>query len=202
MRAVQVSEQGSRLQEAQNPAPLTDFPKYTARTETGLWHFSSQLGGAPSSLTVAGVLEGIDATHILDRPLVDATGIQGNYDIELTAPAELPDNRPSASELIKAFEKQLASKIPELAGRRVAATWTFESTRKEITSSAATTPDRGKLLHAPECRKQGSAIGASEPRVPRDRGLSNTSSSVQHSSKRRNLPALQQDSFAVPISAR
>jgi len=47
----------------------------------------------------------------------------------------------------KAFEKQLANRIPELAGQHVPVTWSFESTRKEITSTAATTPDRGKLLH-------------------------------------------------------
>jgi uncharacterized protein (TIGR03435 family) len=99
------------MQEAKKPAPPTDFPKYTTRTESDLWHFSSQLGGAPSGLTVAGVLEAIDATHILDCPLVDATGIQGNYDIELTAPAEVPENRPAASELLKALEKQLGLKV-------------------------------------------------------------------------------------------
>jgi uncharacterized protein (TIGR03435 family) len=108
---VRVSGQGSKLQEAKNPAPPTDFPKYTTRTESDLWHFSSQLGGAPSGLTVAGILEAIDATHILDHPLVDATGIQGNYDIELTAPAEVPENRPAASELLKALEKQLGLKV-------------------------------------------------------------------------------------------
>ena len=108
---VRVSEQGSTLLEAKNPAPATDFPKYTTRTAAGMWHFSSQLGGAPSGLTVAGLLEAIDATHILDRPLVDATGIQGNYDIELTAPAEIPENKPSPSELIRAFEKQLGLKV-------------------------------------------------------------------------------------------
>ena len=107
---VRVSEQGSKLQAAKNPAPPTDFPKYTTRIETGLWHFSSQLGGAPSGLTVAGFLEGIDATHILDRPLVDATGIPGNYDIELSAPADVPENKPDASELLKALEKQLGLK--------------------------------------------------------------------------------------------
>jgi hypothetical protein len=48
----------------------------------------------------------------------------------------------------KAFERQLADRIPELAGQRVPANWTFEGTRKEITSTVATTPDRGKLLHA------------------------------------------------------
>jgi len=48
----------------------------------------------------------------------------------------------------KAFEKQLAGKIPELAGQRVPADWKFESTRREITSTAATTPERGKLLHS------------------------------------------------------
>ncbi|MEO8368401.1 MAG: patatin-like phospholipase family protein [Candidatus Solibacter sp.] len=48
----------------------------------------------------------------------------------------------------EAFKKQLASKTPELVRQRVPATWTFESTRQEITSTAATTPDRGKLLHA------------------------------------------------------
>jgi hypothetical protein len=54
--------------------------------------FSSQLGWAPSRLPIAGVLEAIDATHILDRPLVNTIGIRGNYDIELTAPAEVPEN--------------------------------------------------------------------------------------------------------------
>jgi uncharacterized protein (TIGR03435 family) len=108
---VRGSEQGSKLQEAKNPAPPTDFPKYTTKTETGLWHFSSQLGGAPSGLTIAGLLEAIDATHILDRPLVDATGIQGNYDIELSASSDVPQNRPGPSELIKALEKQLGLKV-------------------------------------------------------------------------------------------
>src|SRR5579862_6700230 len=99
------------MEEAKNPAPPTDFPKYTTKTGEGLWHFSSQLGGAPSGLTVAGFLEAIDATRILDRPLVDATGIQGNYDIELSAPADAPQNRPDPSELLKAFEKQLGLKV-------------------------------------------------------------------------------------------
>ena len=108
---VRVSGQGLKLREARNPAPPTDFPKYTTRTEADLWHFSSQLGGAPSGLTVGGFLEAIDATRILDRPLVDATGIHGYYDIELTAPAEVPDNRwPASSELLKALEKQLGLK--------------------------------------------------------------------------------------------
>ena len=48
----------------------------------------------------------------------------------------------------KGFEKQLANRIPELAGQRVPAAWSFEATRREITSPAATTPDRGKLLHS------------------------------------------------------
>jgi uncharacterized protein (TIGR03435 family) len=107
---VRISEHGSKLQEAKNPAPPTDFPKYTTKIEAGLWHFSSQLGGAPSGLTVAGFLEAIDATHILGRPLVDGTGIQGNYDIELGAPADVPENRPDPSELLKALEKQLGLK--------------------------------------------------------------------------------------------
>ena len=42
---------------------------------------------------------------------MDATGIQGNYDIELTAPAEIPENRPAASELLKALEKQRGLKV-------------------------------------------------------------------------------------------
>lgn len=108
---VRVSEQGSKLQEARKPAPPTDFPKYTTRTEKGLWHFSSQLGGTPSGLTISGFLEAIDATHILDRPLVDSTGIQGNYDIELSVPADVPPNRPDPSELIKALVKQLGLKV-------------------------------------------------------------------------------------------
>jgi uncharacterized protein (TIGR03435 family) len=108
---VRVSEHGAKLQEAKNPGPPTDFPKYTTKTETGLWHFSSQLGGSPSGLTVAGFLEAIDAAHILDGPLVDATGISGNYDIELSAPADDPQNRPDASELLQALEKQLGLKV-------------------------------------------------------------------------------------------
>jgi uncharacterized protein (TIGR03435 family) len=107
---VRVSERGLKLQSAKTPAPPTDFPKYTAKTETGTWHFSSQLGGAPSGLTMAGFLEALDATHILDRPLVDATGIPGTFDIELTAPVDLPDSKPDASELLKALDNQLGLK--------------------------------------------------------------------------------------------
>jgi hypothetical protein len=91
------SRLGSKLQAAKNPAPPTHFPKYTTRTESEFWRYSSQLGGAPSGLTVAGALEAIDATHIPDHPSVDSTGIQGHYDIELTAQAEVPENRPAAS---------------------------------------------------------------------------------------------------------
>ena len=112
MRAFEVraSERGSRLREAVNPAQPTDFPKYSTRIESGVWHLSSQLGGAPSGLTVAGFLEAINGMHILDRPLVDATGVQGYYDMDLTAPAEVPDNRPAASELLGALDKQLGLK--------------------------------------------------------------------------------------------
>ncbi len=107
---VRASERGPRLRESANPAQPTDFPKYSTRMEGGLWHFTSQLSGAPSGLTVSGFLEALDATHILDRPLVDATGISGNYDIDLTAPAEVPDNKPDPSELLGALEKQLGLK--------------------------------------------------------------------------------------------
>lgn len=41
---------------------------------------------------------------------MDATGIQGKYDIELTAPAEVPEKRLAASELLKPLEKRLALK--------------------------------------------------------------------------------------------
>jgi uncharacterized protein (TIGR03435 family) len=107
---VRASEQGSRLKQAANPAPPTDFPKYSARAEKGEWHMSSQLAGAPSGLTVAGFLEALTTLHILDRPLVDATGIQGYYDIDLTAPAELLGNKPDPSELLSALDKQLGLK--------------------------------------------------------------------------------------------
>jgi len=107
---VRASEQGTRLKKAANPAPPTDFPKYSARTQDGVWHLSSQLGGAPSGLTVAGFLETIDTLRIVDRPLVDATGIQGYYDIDLTAPAEPPGSKPDPSELLGALDKQLGLK--------------------------------------------------------------------------------------------
>jgi uncharacterized protein (TIGR03435 family) len=107
---VRASEQGPKLKQAANPAPPTDFPKYTARAQNGEWHMSSQLGGAPSGLTVAGFLDALTTLHILDRPLVDATGIQGYYDIDLTAPAEVPGNKPDPSELISALDKQLGLK--------------------------------------------------------------------------------------------
>jgi uncharacterized protein (TIGR03435 family) len=107
---VRASESGPKLREAVNPAQPTDFPKYSTRIEGGAWHFSSRLGAAPSGLTVAGFLEALDATHILDRPLVDATGIQGYYDIDLTASAEVPGNKPDPSELLSALEKQLGLK--------------------------------------------------------------------------------------------
>jgi uncharacterized protein (TIGR03435 family) len=112
MRAFEVraSEQGPRLKQAVNPAPPTDFPKYSTRIEDGVWHMSSQLRGAPSGLTVAGFLDALTTLHILDRPLVDATGIKGDYDIDLTAPAEVPANKPDPSELLSALDKQLGLK--------------------------------------------------------------------------------------------
>jgi uncharacterized protein (TIGR03435 family) len=107
---VRASEQGSRLRKAVNPAPPTDFPKYSTRVEKGEWHMTSQLAGAPSGLTVAGFLDALTTLHILDRPLVDASGIQGYYDIDLTAPAEVPGNKPDPSELLGALDKQLGLK--------------------------------------------------------------------------------------------
>jgi uncharacterized protein (TIGR03435 family) len=104
---VRPAESGAILKKAANPAPPTDFPKYSARTTNGEWHISSQLGGAPSGLTVGGFLEALNATQILDRPLVDKTGIKGDYDIELTAPSDIPSTKPNASELLNALEKQL-----------------------------------------------------------------------------------------------
>ena len=112
MRAFEVraSEQGPKLSKAANPAPPTDFPKYSTRVENGVWYVSSQLRGAPSGLTVAGFLDALTTLRILDRPLVDATGIQGYYDIDLTAPAEVPANKPDPSELLSALDKQLGLK--------------------------------------------------------------------------------------------
>jgi uncharacterized protein (TIGR03435 family) len=107
---VRPAENGATLRKAANPAPPTDFPKYTARTREGEWHFSSQLGGAASGLTMGGFLDALNQTQILDRPLVDKTGIEGDYDIELTAPADLPGNKPNASVLLNAMEKQLGLK--------------------------------------------------------------------------------------------
>jgi uncharacterized protein (TIGR03435 family) len=107
---VRASERGPRLRQAVNPAQPTDFPKYSTRIENGVWHLSSQLGGAPSGLTVAGFLEVINGMHILDRPLVDAAGVKGYFDIDLTAPVEVPDNKPAVSELLSALDKQLGLK--------------------------------------------------------------------------------------------
>lgn len=112
MRAFEVraSERGSKLKEAANPAQPTDFPKYTARTQNGIWHLSSQLGGAPSGLKVSELLEVINTMHILDRPLVDSAEIKGYYDIDLTAPVDAPETRPSVTELLGALDKQLGLK--------------------------------------------------------------------------------------------
>ncbi len=107
---VRASEQGPKLSKAVNPAPPTDFPKYSAKAQNGEWHMSSQLGEAPSGLTIAGFLQVIDGLRILDRPLIDATGMKGYYDIDLTAPAEAPANRPDPSELLSALDKQLGLK--------------------------------------------------------------------------------------------
>ncbi len=113
MKAYEVrpADPGPKLHAAANPAPPTDFPKYTTKSEAGLWHFTSHLGSAPSGLSVAGILEALDATRILDHPLIDATGIQGFFDVELTAPAEDPDPKPAPGELLKALEKQLGLKV-------------------------------------------------------------------------------------------
>jgi uncharacterized protein (TIGR03435 family) len=107
---VRASEHGPKLHEAQNPALPTDYPKYSTRIERGEWHMSSQLAGSPSGLSIAGFLEAITQLRILDRPIIDATGIQGNYDIELTAPVEAPENKPDQVELLNALDKQLGLK--------------------------------------------------------------------------------------------
>lgn len=107
---VRADERGVKLRKAVNPAPPTDYPKYSARVENGVWHLTSQLSGAASGLTIGGLLEILSGLRILDRPLVDASGVAGYYDIELTAPAEVPDNRPAGSELLGAMEKQLGLK--------------------------------------------------------------------------------------------
>ena len=107
---VRAAERGLKLRQAVNPAPPTDYPKYSTKIENGIWRFSSQLGGAQSGMTIAGFLEAINQVHILDRPLVDAAGVEGYYDIDLTAPADVPDNKPAASELLAALEKQLGLK--------------------------------------------------------------------------------------------
>ena len=107
---VRVSDRGLKLKPAKNPAPPTDYPKYSARTQEGEWHMSSKLGDAPSGLTIAGFLEEIGTLNILDHPIVDATGVQGIYDIDLTAPADVPGNRPNPSELLNALDKELGLK--------------------------------------------------------------------------------------------
>lgn len=101
---------GPKLKPAANPAPPTDFPKYTTRVDKGEWHFSTQLAGAPSGLSIAGLLDALNATHLLGRPLVDATAIEGIYDLEFSAPADPPDNRPAESEILSSLEKQLGLK--------------------------------------------------------------------------------------------
>ena len=112
IRAFEVrrSERGSRLQKAANPAQPTDYPKYSTRIDNGVWHLSSQLRCAPSGLTIAGLLEALNSMHVLDRPLVDAPNIETYYDIDLSAPAEIPDNEPAATELLSALDKQLGLK--------------------------------------------------------------------------------------------
>jgi uncharacterized protein (TIGR03435 family) len=108
---VGISERGLRIKEAVNPAPPTDYPKYSTSVGKGEWHLSSKLGSAPSGLTVEGFVETLSTLRILDRPLVDATGLKGYYDFDLTAPAEVPDNKPAPSELLSALEKQLGLKV-------------------------------------------------------------------------------------------
>jgi uncharacterized protein (TIGR03435 family) len=107
---VSISNRGLRLHEAANPAPPTDYPKYSTKIVNGEWLMSSKLGAAPSGLTVAGFLEMISTMRILDRPLIDATGINGYYDIDLTAPVDVPENKPSPSDLLGALDKELGLK--------------------------------------------------------------------------------------------
>jgi uncharacterized protein (TIGR03435 family) len=59
---------------------------------------------------MSGFLDALNQTQILDRPLVDKTGIEGDYDIDLTAPADVPGNKPNASVLLNALEKQVGLK--------------------------------------------------------------------------------------------
>ena len=115
LKVFEVGVSGSaKLHEAANPAPPTDYPKYSAGTQKGEWHLSSKLGAAPSGLTVPELMEVLTNLRVLDRPLIDATGIKGYYDIDLTAPVELPENKPAQSEVLAALDKQLGLKaIPK-----------------------------------------------------------------------------------------
>ncbi len=107
------SPKGLKLQTAKNPAPPTDYPKFSTTARNGEWLLSSKLGEAPSGLTVKEFAEVITNTRILDRPLVDATGTDGYFDVEITAHIDPPENKPNPAELLSALEKQLGLKVTQ-----------------------------------------------------------------------------------------
>jgi len=129
--ALQVSPRGLKIVKAANP-PLMEGGhvwfggRHLQPGSTNPeWFLSSTTldapESAPSGMTISELAKGITQQQLLDHPLVDATGLDGYYEIELTIPRLDVDsspgdpgvrrsNRPNGPELLDAIEKQLGLK--------------------------------------------------------------------------------------------
>jgi uncharacterized protein (TIGR03435 family) len=122
--ALEVSPAGLKIHKAQHPPADADQMTFDMEVAKGqYWKIHSQNARAPeqpSGLTVFGLISAIQ--QMFDRPLVDRTGLQGFYDLDLNVPLNpIPDGgavpgdrssiTPSLQAVSGALEKQLGIKV-------------------------------------------------------------------------------------------
>jgi len=104
--AVGIAKGGLRIRKSQNP-PDEDAPYHSANMSEHEWRYRDQM---PLSRLI-GFLR-----FELDRPMVDLTGLEGFYDVDLRWPREEPAGGPgpdagNMGTLFAAMEKQLGLKV-------------------------------------------------------------------------------------------
>jgi uncharacterized protein (TIGR03435 family) len=123
--ALEVSPGGLKLRKAKNPPADGDWMGFQMEVAKGqYWKIYSENRRAPeepSGVTIFSLINAIQ--QMFDRPLVDQTGLDGFYDLELNVPlnplpegvhADPGDNStltPSLSAVSGAVEKQLGIKV-------------------------------------------------------------------------------------------
>jgi len=118
--ALQISDGGLKIHKAANPPADDDSSFSSGVFEDRLWHVTRSLPGAPatvpSGLRISTFTEVFNDRSLFDRILVDRTGLEGFYDIDLKLPPGdktiFPERGavPDIPELLSGMEKQLGLK--------------------------------------------------------------------------------------------